>query len=329
MDPIKNTISAADPLHKDPSAPDGEEALRRILSEPAAFSDRLPAGETSLAERRLRRARLAGVVTLAAAAVTVGVLAATNLGPLTSAPGPAGTVTASETPAPSASEMPTPPASVVPPPAENTTTVPPHGEPSPTGTPPQAAPRQTFVFPDGHISFAYPDGWSVRTEQGPYLTEEAKAGSVYAVVLDGSGSEVARVLSGMYGDGAAGSVKRTVLDHAPVPGITDASGIPAEFGFASDQVLPVSYPGMPEPAEPADSSSLYYFMDVRLAREFLPGQTQSGTNQIPLPNGVMSAYVVFDFEKQPVFATPDAAKAWMASEQYAQLKALLLSLTYS
>ncbi|WP_254678642.1 hypothetical protein [Arthrobacter sp. 24S4-2] len=152
-----------------------------------------------------------------------------------------------------------------------------------------------------------------------------------AVVLDGSGAEVARVLSGMYGDGAGGSVKRTVLDHAPVPGITDASGHPAEFGFASDQILPVPYPGMPEPTEstePADSAS-YYFMDVRLAQEFLPTQTGSGTNQIPLPNGVMSAYVVFDVERQPVFATPDAARAWMASERYAQLKVLLLSLNYS
>ncbi|MFF2243197.1 hypothetical protein ACFVTM_03310 [Arthrobacter sp. NPDC058130] len=43
----------------------------------------------------------------------------------------------------------------------------------------------------------------------------------------------------------------------------------------------------------------------------------------------MEAAVIFDLEKQPVFASPDAAKAWMATEQYAQLKALLLSLTYS
>jgi hypothetical protein len=295
MDPIKNIISATDPLHNDRSAPEGEAALRRMLSEPAAFSDRLPARETSLAERRLRHARLAGVITLAAAAVTAGVLAATNLGPVNPVPAPAATVT---------------------------------GSVPPTATPPEATPGSKFVFPGGHLSFTYPEGWSVRTEQGPYLAEDAKAGSVSAVVLDGSGAEVARVLSGMYGDGAAGSVKRTVLDHAPVPGIAAASGHPAEFGFASDQILPVPYPGMPEPTEPAQGAS-YYFMDVRLAQEFLPTQNGSGTNQIPLPNGVMSAYVVFDFEKQPVFATSDAAKAWMASERYAQLKDLLLSLDYS
>lgn len=309
MDPIKNMISATDPVRNDPSTPDGEAALRRMLAEPAAYSDRLPAGATSLEERRLHRARLAGLITLAAAAVAAGVLAATNLGPLTPALGPAATVTGSVTPTPAAKE-----------PAATAPSAP---------APPQAASVRTFVFPDGHLSFAYPEGWSVRTEQGPYLSEEAKAGSVVAVVADDSGSEVARVLSGMYGDGAAGSVKRTVLDRTPVPGITDVSGNPAEFGFAADQILPVSYPGMPAPTEAADGTALYYFMDVRLAREFLPAQDTSGTNQIRLPNGVMSAYAVFDLEKQPAFATPDAARDWMASERYAQLKALLLSLKYS
>jgi hypothetical protein len=313
MDPIKNMVSATDPVRNDPSTPDGEAALRRMLSGPAAFSDRLPAGAASLEERRLRRARLAGVITLAAAAVTAGVLAATNLGPVTSAPGPAATVTSSESPA-----------------ATQTAATPTAATPTPQATAPaQPAALGTFAFPDGHLSFSHPREWSVRTEQGPYLTEEAKAGAVVAVVTDDTGAEVARVLSGMYGDGAAGSVKRTVLDHAPVPGITDTSGNPAEFGFAADQILPVTYPGMPDPTGPADSTPAYYFMDVRLAQEFLPTQDTSGTNQIRLPNGVMSASVVFDFEKQPVFATPDAAREWMASERYAQLKTMLLSLRYS
>jgi hypothetical protein len=34
-------------------------------------------------------------------------------------------------------------------------------------------------------------------------------------------------------------------------------------------------------------------------------------------------------QKQPVLASPDAAKAWRATEQHAQLKTLLMSLTYS
>lgn len=140
---------------------------------------------------------------------------------------------------------------------------------------------------------------------------------------------MAHVLSGMYGDGAAGRVQRTVLEHVPVEGITAAAGEPVEFGFAMDQGLsaPSPYPG--EPAAPADGSLRYYFMDVRRAGEFQPAQISSGSNQVTLPNGVMSAFVVFDPAKQPVFATPDAARAWMASQQYAQLKALLLSLRYA
>ncbi|MCU1539303.1 MAG: hypothetical protein JWM01_250 [Arthrobacter sp.] len=56
-------------------------------------------------------------------------------------------------------------------------------------------------------------------------------------------------------------------------------------------------------------------MDVRLASEFLPTQDSSGSNQVPQPNGIVAAYVVFDYTRQPVFATPDATKAWMATEQ--------------
>lgn len=204
--------------------------------------------------------------------------------------------------------------SVAPPVATPTSTA----GPTPATTTSSSAPNaetlqgQSFTFPDGHISFRYPAGWAVRTEQGPYLTEEDKAGSVIAVVTDSSGSEVARVLSGMYGDAAAGPAKRTVLDHAPVPGITDKAGKPTEFGFGYDIIA-----GRP-----------FYFMDVRLADEFLPSQDNSGTNQVLLPNGVLSAFVVFPDEKKPAFATPEAAKAWTGTEKFRQLKALLLSLEY-
>ncbi|MCU1510373.1 MAG: hypothetical protein JWO34_213 [Arthrobacter sp.] len=36
-------------------------------------------------------------------------------------------------------------------------------------------------------------------------------------------------------------------------------------------------------------------MDVRLASEFLPTQDSSGSNQVPQPNGIVAAYVVFDY----------------------------------
>lgn len=118
MDPIRNLIAGTDPLHSNPSGiPDGEAALRRMLSEPAAFSDSAPSGVVSLEDaRRRRRAKAAGLLTIAAAAVAVGVLVAGNLGSLTSAPQPASTVAATEstapTPTPTASGTPTPTGSV-------------------------------------------------------------------------------------------------------------------------------------------------------------------------------------------------------------------------
>ena len=105
MDPIKNLIAGTDPLQSNPSGiPDGEAALRRMLSEPAAFSDSAPSGVVSLEDaRRRRRAKVAGLLTIAAAAVAVGVLVAGNLGSLSSASQPASTVTATESTAPTPS----------------------------------------------------------------------------------------------------------------------------------------------------------------------------------------------------------------------------------
>jgi hypothetical protein len=337
MDPIKSQISAIDPLKNEPESEiNGAEALSRMLSGPRVFSDTLPAGVASLEERRNRKMRIAAGLLLGAAAVTAGVLVASNFGPVSSTPAPAVTVTPESTPSVSATPTPTPSPS-----ASATSS----GTPTPTAsqsapaivppvaattapTQPPAATLQTFTFPDGHLSFRYPSGWTVRTEQGPYLSEETKAASVGATLVDSTGAEVAYVYSGFYGDGAGGWVKRTVLDRASVPGITDKSGNPVEFGFGSDRGLIYPEEGKPKPTVPADSRP-YYFMDVRLSSEFEAGERSSGTNQIMMPNGVMSARVLFDFEKQPTFATPEAAKAWMGSEQYSQLKALLLSLSYN
>lgn len=92
MDPIKNMISAADPMPNDSSAQDGEAALRRMLTEPQMFSDSLPREvSSSFVDRQRRRSvRLGGILTLAAVAVTAGLLVATNLGSVTTASAPAG-----------------------------------------------------------------------------------------------------------------------------------------------------------------------------------------------------------------------------------------------
>ena len=342
MDQIKSQISAIDPLAHEPEAGvNGEEALARMLTGPRVFSDTVPAGVTSLQERRNRKVRIAGALLLGAAAVTAGVLVAANFGPVSSTPAPAVTVTTPEpTPTPSVSATPSASASVTPSgtptpvtPTQSAPVIVPPVAPTPTPTAPPAAALQKFTFPDGHISFNYPSGWTVRTEQGPYLSEETKAASQGATILDSAGDKVAFVSSGFYGDGTAGQVDRTVLDRAVVPGVRGMSGEQVEFGFFSNKIqfIPYegpAYEGMPSARSGPSDDPPIYAMDIRLSSELEAGITTSGTNLIRMPNGFMNAYVVFDPAKQPTFATPEAAKAWMGSTQYAQLKSLLLSVSY-
>jgi hypothetical protein len=174
---------------------------------------------------------------------------------------------------------------------------------------------QTYTFPDGHISFDYFAGWTVTVEPGPVNNADEQRISFAAVIKDESGAILARVYSGKYGDGAAGRVKRTVLDHSPVSGIINKSGETAQFGFAYDEVV---------------GGSGYYFMDVRNPHEFLAPDGSSGSNQIELPERIMNAYVVLtDAPSTPAFSSPAAAKAWMETGRYAQLKTMLLSLRYA
>lgn len=173
---------------------------------------------------------------------------------------------------------------------------------------------ETFTFPDGHISFDYFEGWTVTVKPGPVNSAAEQKISFEASIEDESGALLARVYSGKYGDGAAAPVKRTVLDHSPVSGIVDKSGGVAQFGFAYDESL---------------DGKLFYFMDVREAHEFLAPDGSSGSNQIELPDRIMNAYVVLtDSPSTLAFKSPAAAKAWMETGRYAQLKTLLLSLTY-
>jgi hypothetical protein len=71
MDPIKNLISGSDPLRNDPAAmPDAEAALGRATSGVPIFTDSLPPDVLRFEDRKRRRVRVAGVLTIAAAAVT-------------------------------------------------------------------------------------------------------------------------------------------------------------------------------------------------------------------------------------------------------------------
>lgn len=184
MDPIQKLISGADPLRYDTAeAPDAETALRGVLNGALMFSDSLPANLLRFEERRRRRARLAGVLTLTAAAVTAGMLVATNLGALVSSPAPAGPV------APTASEA-TP--AVSPTPAASRTAA-----STPTPTRPTAAAWTSFTDGTGQATFEHPPGWTVseapqKTQLGAFNTVEVKnpAGKTMAtlsLVYDGAG----------------------------------------------------------------------------------------------------------------------------------------------
>ena len=244
---------------------------------------------------------------LLAAATLTGILLSASACAAPSTEPKATPLTASATPV-SPLPSPTATATVKPAPAASETTAAPAKSR-------QAAPMETFTFADGHISFDYVAGWTVTVTPGPVNSPEEQKISFEATVKDESGAALARVYSGNYGDGAAGPAKRTVLDHSPVSGISDdESGEATEFGFAYDEDL---------------EGGLHYFMDVRRASEFLAPDGSSGSNQIALPDGIMNAYVILgDPTKSPEFETPAAAKAWMETGRYAQLKTMLLSLTY-
>jgi len=167
---------------------------------------------------------------------------------------------------------------------------------------------KTFTFPDGHLSFSYPSNWSIRMVGSP--GNAAKLRGVQAVIADPTGNELASVVSSTNASSASGPVARTVLDAAPVPGLKDVDGEQLAFGFAFDSF--------------ADQSDFH--MGVRKERDFAPGVTDAGYSHVQFPNGGAEAKVLF---ASPAFASVDAAKAWMTTEQYSQLKRLLLSLKYS
>jgi hypothetical protein len=179
-------------------------------------------------------------------------------------------------------------------------------------TAPAASKLKTFTFPDGHISFDHPANWTVRTKQGAYLTEPDKANSVEAEIFDETGKKVAYIASGSYGDGAVGPVNRTLLDSQPLPAFPHRDG-GSSFGFVMD-----TYP---------DGAPTSYFMAVMQDQFITEGPNSiSANSNLIVGNGAASAAVIFD---SPAFPSPAAAKAWMGTEQYSQLKNMLTSLRYS
>jgi hypothetical protein len=165
---------------------------------------------------------------------------------------------------------------------------------------------KTFTFPDGHISFAYPETWTVRTALPP-----AGLPGVEAIVADGAGNDLLSLSNGVTAGCIGGPVSRRVFDQVPVPGMTAPDGTEPSFGFV------VEFYG----------NGYAYFMGLTDPRSLREGDgVASWCNLIATANGGLITRVLFD---DPAFPNRGAAQAWTATDQYAQLKALLVSLSYA
>lgn len=170
-----------------------------------------------------------------------------------------------------------------------------------------AAPAlKTFTFPDGHISFAYPEAWTVRTVLPP-----AGLPGVEAIVADSAGNDLLSLGNGLTAGCTGGPVSRRVFDQSAVPGMAAPDGTEPVFGFVVE-----SY---------GDGDA--YFMGLSDPRSLEQGEgVSSWCNLVSTANGGLSTRVLFN---DPAFPNKGAARAWMATDHYAQLKALLISLTYA
>lgn len=172
---------------------------------------------------------------------------------------------------------------------------------------------QSFTFPDGHISFSYPAGWTVRTQRGPGR-DGPPWQPLEAIVSDAAGNDLLGIASGAEGVGcAAGPTNRTVLDKAAVPSMPATDGTVPWFGFTVEN----------------SGGADWYSMSVRASSNFDEGEVSSGCGWLVMANGGAAARVIFNEPPQPAFPSREAAKAWMGTEQYSQLKAVLMSLSYS
>ncbi len=277
----------------------------------------------SLADRKTRRAgwaATAGVV-LAAAAVVGAVVVAGNLVPQ-SAPATTDTPTITATPTPTASRTPAPVRSAEPTPT--TVTIPPPAAPVVTPNAPAtpAAPpvspgyqNGTFTFPDGHISFDVPTGWTVQLEQGRYnenaIDPGVKENSLAANIFDETGGKVAHITSGGTGELLSGPVNRTILDSQELTAFDSRDGA-SHFAFIKDDY-------------PTNPLTVRYYMGVVVGNYMTEGPDSLSVDSFMImPNGLATAVAHIDASM-----TPETAKAWMKTDQYVKLRALLTSLRYT
>lgn len=322
MDPIQSLISGADPVRREPAGPDAEAALRQALKEGPVFSDSRSAKVLNFDHRRRSRARLAGVLTLTAAAVTAGVLVTTNLGALVSAPSPApaGTVaapspaTATPTATPTAATTGTPSATQPPTPSAPGASA---------SAPVLAAPTAWTTFTDatGQATFEHPVGWTL--SEAPQTIQ----GGAYNVI------EVKNAA------GKTMSTLRLVYDSAGGPVCPE----PKPFQTLDSVVVDI-----PQKADKlrefARGPSAFVFRIIQgdkvygslaLADGDLAPKTATcglyngilGPDNVPLVHFGDTTWLTADGQHAPLtFDSVAAAKAYMQTQEYKDVKRMLISL---
>ena len=315
MDAIRNLVAGADPIGPNPTIPDAEEALHAMFSRPEVYADRVSEDIPTLAERRQRRGRTIGLLTMAAAAVTAGVLVTINLGPLTAGPAPANTSTA--TPSAAASTSPTPAAT--PSPTPSASHAPTSGVALPiTPSAPAAAAWERYSNPSARLSFDLPPGWTV--------IEKKADGATPSVQLDVANEQGIRIAGlehansgGLGGACGPAPVPLLTLDSGPVdtPYRASAPAGAPEFSF---RVLDGTGSGLKvrgslglSQADPQLITSCMYYNMVST-----PVATLSFATQFQ---------VTLSDTQGLAFDSVDEAKAYMATEEYVQLKRMFMSLS--
>ena len=174
--------------------------------------------------------------------------------------------------------------------------------PAATSTPVPQGP-ESFTFADGRLSFAYPEGWSVKHEQ--VSTSPAVE---TATVLDDTGREQINIYYGQVGDAPAGNVSRNVIETDPVRGLIGDSVPTPSSSFFIDR---------------ADGAT-HYRMGLTPGAPVSPdGQVQYGL--VKVGDRILTADVLFD---EPRFEGDEAAQTWYWSAEGQALKGVLMSFSY-
>ncbi|WP_240720907.1 hypothetical protein [Pseudarthrobacter sp. NamE2] len=183
-----------------------------------------------------------------------------------------------------------------------TTSPPPTVVPAATSSPVPKGPV-AFTFADGRLSFAYPEGWSVKHEQ-----VSASPAVETATVYNASGKEQINIYYSQVGDATAGPGTRNVVETDPVPGLTGASVPTPHSSFFVDRT----------------ESGAQYRMGLTPGLPVSPeGQVQYGL--VKLGDRILSADVLFT---EPRFEGDEAAQIWYWSDEGRALKSVLMSFSY-